>query len=398
MGKANFMIYSHIIIHYDEITLKGRNRPLFENALVTNIKDFFNDRNIGYEKIYKNGGKIAVDLIGKSENSEIREILRNIPGVSNFYFAVSTDKDINKINKKTVALLNLSNKIDKYKTFKIEARRSDKKFEFKSPEINARVGEYVLENTGFKVDVHSPDLEIIIDIGNKNCFIYFEKIKGIGGLPVETAGNLISLLSGGIDSPVASYMMMKRGARIIFVHFKNRTIRGAEDGVDKIKSLVKALNKFQRKSKLYIIPFDEFQEEIIVNIPSKNRMIIYRRFMLKTAEMIAEKENTMGIVMGDSLGQVASQTLENINAVYSTVNLPVFTPLIGMNKQEIIDMAKKIGTYEISIIPYPDCCSLLAAKHPETKARLEEIINQEKNLEIDVAIKKILAQTKPKII
>lgn len=398
MGKANFMIYSHIIIHYDEITLKGRNRSLFENALVINIKDFFNDRNIGYEKIYKNGGKIAVDLNGKSENSEIKEILKNIPGISNFYFAVSTDKDMEKINKKTVELLSPSNKINKYKTFKIEARRSDKKFEFKSPEINARVGEYVLENTGFKVDVRNPDLEIIIDIGSKNCFIYFEKIKGIGGLPVGTAGNLISLLSGGIDSPVASYMMMKRGARIIFVHFKNRTIRGAEDGVDKIKSLIGTLNKFQRRSKLYIIPFDEFQKEIIANVPSKNRMIIYRRFMLKTAEMIAKKENAKGIVMGDSLGQVASQTLENINAVYSVVNLPVFTPLIGMNKQETVDMAKKIGTYEISIIPYSDCCSLLAAKHPETKARLEEIINQEKNLKIDIAIKKILAQTKPQII
>lgn len=423
MGKENFMIYSHIIIHYDEITLKGRNRPLFENALVANIKEFLKD--IKYDKISKEGGKIVVDMnentnrlgvlslqsearlqrsveadmnVKQAEMEKIKEILKNIPGISNFYFAVSEEKDMDKINKKTVALLNLSNKIDEYKTFKIEARRSDKKFKLKSPEINDKVGEYVLNNTKLKVDVHNPDLEIVIDVGNKNCFIYFEKIKGISGLPVGTAWNLVSLISGGIDSPVASFMMMKRGARIIFVHFKNRTIRGAKDGVDKIKSLVEALNKFQRKSKLYIIHFDEFQEEIIVNIPSKNRMIIYRRFMLKTAEVIAEKENAMGIVMGDSLGQVASQTLENINAAYSAVNLPVFTPLIGTNKQETIDMAKKIGTYEISIIPYPDCCSLLAAKHPETKARLEEIINQEKNLKVDIAIKKILAQTKLQII
>ncbi len=393
-----FMLYTNIIIHYDEITLKGRNRSFFENALVTNIKDFFNDRNIGYEKIYKNGGKIVVDLSKKSENSEMKEILKNIPGISNFYFAVAEEKDINKINKKTVELLNSNKELNKYKTFKIEARRSDKKFALKSPEINARVGEYVLENTRLKVDVRNPDLEIVVDIGNKNCFIYFEKTKGVGGLPIGSSGELISLISGGIDSPVASYMMMKRGARIIFIHFKNRTARGAEDGIDKIKSLVEALNKFQKRSKLYVIHFDEFQKEIIASIPSKNRMIIYRRFMLKTAEVIAKKENAKGIVMGDSVGQVASQTLENINAAYSAANLPIFAPLIGMNKQETIDMAKKIGTYEISIIPYPDCCSLLAAKHPETKARLEEIINQEKNLEIDVAIKKILAQTKPQII
>lgn len=397
------MLYTHIIIHYDEITLKGRNRSFFENALVANIMDFFNDRNVSYEKIYKNGGKIVVDInidfdVEQAKMQKIKEILKYIPGISNFYFAVSEEKDMEKINKKTVELLSPSDKINKYKTFKIEARRSDKKFEFKSPEINARAGKYVLENTGFKVDVRNPDLEIVIDIENEKCFIYFEKTKGIGGLPVGTAGNLVSLISGGIDSPVASCMMMKRGARIIFVHFKNRTARGAEDGMDKIKSLIEALNKFQRRSKLYTIPFDEFQKEIIANIPSKNRMIIYRRFMLKTAEMIAKKENAKGIVMGDSVGQVASQTLENINAAYSAANFPVFTPLIGTNKQEIIDMAKKIGTYEISIIPYSDCCSLLAAKHPETKARPEEIISQEKNLEIDVAIKKILARTKPKII
>jgi len=393
------MFYTHIIIHYDEITLKGGNRPFFERVLMNNIMEFIKD--IKYDKIYKDGGKIIIEINSEGEQTLVRlqnlkEILKNIPGISNFYFAVSEEKDLEKINKKTVELINSSEEVKTKKTFKIEARRSDKKFEFKSPEINARVGEFVLENTKLKVDVHNPDIEIVVDIGHQQCFIYFEKIKGIGGLPVGTAGKLVSLLSGGIDSPVASYMMMKRGARIIFVHFKNKTINNTGD--DKIKNLVKRLSHFQGRSKLYIIPFEEFQKEIIAKIPSKNRMIIYRRIMFKLAEMIAQEEKAKGFVTGDSLSQVASQTLENIGVIYNSANLPIFSPLIGMNKQEIIDLALKIETYETSIIPYQDCCSFLIAKHPETKAKLGDILKQEEILKISEIAKKIIIKVKPEVI
>ncbi|NOQ67878.1 tRNA 4-thiouridine(8) synthase ThiI, partial [Patescibacteria group bacterium] len=349
LNSSKNMQYTHIIIHYDEITLKGGNRPFFERVLMNNIREFIKD--IGYDNIYKDGGKIIIEMNKDIDLEKTREILKNIPGISNFYFAVSEEKDLEKINKKTVKLLKNYLQTEDKKTFKIEARRSDKKFEFKSPEINARVGEYVFENTKLKVDVHNPDVEIVVDIGHKQCFIYFEKIKGIGGLPVSTAGKLVSLLSGGIDSPVASYMMMKRGAKIIFVHFKNKTISSSA-GDDKIKSLVKKLSRFQGRSKLYIVPFEEFQKEIIAKIPSKNRMIVYRRIMFKLAEMIAKKEKAKGFVTGDSLSQVASQTLENIGVIYNSANLPIFSPLIGMNKQEIIDLAVKIETYETSILPY----------------------------------------------
>jgi len=425
------MFYTHIIIHYDEITLKGGNRPFFERVLMGNIKEFL--ESIKYNKIYKDGGKIIVEM--DETNSEVglrvpevrlqnlrdlSQILKNIPGIANFYFAVSEEKDLGEINKKTVELLKnylqAENKkilqqailrqailrqaqddgSNKVKTFKIEARRSDKKFKFKSPEINAKVGEYVLENTELKVDVHDPDIEIVVDIGHSQCFIYFEKIKGVGGLPVGTAGKLVSLLSGGIDSPVASYMLMKRGAKIIFVHFKNKTINNTGD--DKIKNLVKKLSRFQGKSKLYIIPFEEFQKEIIAKIPAKNRMIIYRRIMFKLAEIIAKKENAKGFVTGDSLSQVASQTLENIGVIYNSANLSIFPPLIGMNKQEIIDSAVQIKTYETSILPYQDCCSFLISKHPETKAKLDEIIKQEENLEIDEIAEDIITEIKPEVI
>ena len=393
------MPYTHIIIHYNEITLKGGNRPFFERVLVDNIKGFL--ENIKYNKIYKDGGKIIIEINKDIDLEKIKETLENIPGISNFYFAVSEEKELEKINKKTVELLKNylqteNDKNNKIKTFKIEARRSDKRFKFKSPEINAKVGEYVLENTKLKVDVHQPDLEIVIDVGNKDCFIYFEKTNGIDGLPVGTTGKLISLISGGIDSPVASYMMMKRGAKIVFVHFKNKTINNTGD--DKIKNLVKKLSRFQGRSKLYIIPFEEFQKEIIAKIPAKNRMIIYRRIMFKLAEMIAKKEKAKGFTTGDSLSQVASQTLENIGVIYNSANLPIFPPLIGMNKQEIIDLAVKIGTYETSIIPYQDCCSFLIARHPETKAKLEEIIKQEKILNIDEIVERIIIGIRPEVI
>ena len=425
------MSHNHIIIHYDEITLKGKNRPFFERALARNIEEMLKEINCG--KIYKELGKFITDTNEQTETREIKEILKNIPGISNFTPAVSCEKDIKEIKEKTVEFIKSSQssverlrrgeeKIkektvefvklsksgrfesslkseekSKYKTFKIEARRADKKFELKSPEINCKVGEYVLENTELKVDVHNPDLEIVVDIGSKNCFIYSEKTKGVGGLPTGTAGKLVSLISGGIDSPVASFMMMRRGARIVFVHFKNKTVSSGA-GDEKIKKLIETLSRFQGKSKLYIVPFEKFQKEIIAKIPSKNRMIIYRRIMFKLSEMIAKKENAKGFVTGDSLSQVASQTIDNINAIYKAANLSIFSPLIGMNKQETIDLAKQIDTYETSIIPYQDCCSFLIAKHPETRAKLKEIIEQEKNLEIDKITKKIISEIKPKFL
>ncbi len=389
------MSYTKIIIHYDEITLKGGNRPFFERALLQNTKESLQHTEHG--EIYRDGGKFLVNINEKTDLSKIEAILQKIPGISNFYFAVSEEKSLEKINKKVVELLNSYEQIKTKKTFKIEARRADKKFGFKSPEINSKVGEYVLENTKLVVDVHNPDLEIVVDIGIKECFIYFDKILGIGGLPTGTTGKLVSLLSGGIDSPVASYMMTKRGAKLIFVHFKNRTISGASDGQEKIENLTKILSNFQGKSKLYIIPFEEFQKEIIAKIPAKNRMIVYKRIMFKISEKIAKKEKAKGLVTGDSLSQVASQTLENIEVIYNSTNLPIFSPLIGMNKQEIIDLAVKIGTFETSIIPYQDCCSFLIAKHPETKARLEEIKKQEENLEIENIIDKIISEIKCKI-
>ncbi len=388
--------YSHIIVNYDEIILKGKNRPFFERALVSNIKEFLQEAT--HRRISKEGGRLIIEIDEKSDISGIGDILKNIPGISNFSFASMEENDIEKICKKILQLLNGDRKLNEYKTFKISARRSDKSFVLNSPQINAKVGEFIFENTNLKVDVHSPDLDITVNVGNKETFIYFEKTKGVGGLPVGTAGNLVSLLSGGIDSPVASYMMMKRGAKISFVHFKSRTMGGSSEGIDKIKDLVKILCKFQGSSRLYIIPFEDFQKEIITNVLSKNRMIVYRRIMLKMAEMIAQREQAKGVIVGDSLSQVASQTLDNLGVAYNAIDLPIFPPLIGMNKQETSDLANKIGTYDTSIIPYPDCCSFIASSHPETKAKMDEIKDQETNIAFKELAEKILYQIKPEII
>lgn len=390
------MQYSHIIINYDEIILKGKNRPFFERALVNNIKEFLED--IVYTKMSKEGGRLIVEINEKTEIAKTGDILKNIPGISNFSFASMEENDMEKICRKTLRILNESEKLHDYKTFKVSARRSDKNFVLKSPQINARVGEYIFENTKLEVDVHDPDLEIIVNVGSGGTFIYFEKIRGVGGLPVGTAGNLISLLSGGIDSPVASFMMMKRGAKIVFVHFKSKTLGGSGEGIDKIRTLVKILCKFQRSCAVYIIPFEEFQKEIIANVLSRYRMIVYRRIMLKMAEKIAKRTGAGGVIVGDSLSQVASQTLENLGVAYDAVSLPVFAPLIGMNKQETIDLANKIGTYDTSIIPYPDCCSFIASNHPETKAKIEEIKEQESSIAVDDIMERILSEIKPEII
>ncbi|MFA6097592.1 MAG: tRNA uracil 4-sulfurtransferase ThiI [Candidatus Paceibacterota bacterium] len=390
------MRYSHIIIHYDEITLKGKNRPFFERILMNNVKEMLKGEAIG--KIGKEGGRIIIKTDDGTNIGRIRKILERLPGISNFSFVEEAEMDIDSIFKKAVQVMKEDKLEERYKTFKVIARRTNKDFKLNSPQINSAVGEYILANTSLRVDVHAPDIELNINIGDKKAFIYFEKVAGIGGLPVGSSGKAVCLLSGGIDSPVAAYMMMKRGMRITFVHFKNRSVMGSGEGVDKIKELVGILGGFQGKSKLYIVPFDDFQKEIIANIASKNRMIVYRRIMLRMAGLIAKKEGAGAVVVGDSIGQVASQTIENLSVAYKVIDMPILAPLIGFNKREIIDIASRIGTYDISIIPYQDCCSLMAAKHPETKADPGEIEKQEKNIDMIKIAQDCLSKIEPEII
>ncbi len=361
-----------IIVHYSEIGTKGKNRGYFENLLINNIK-----KAIGNNSIYKRYGYVIGNI---SKNEEIRQKLSKIPGIANFSFAIKEKLDLELIKKTALEIA----KANKFKNFKINAKRSNKRFSKSSAGINEEIGECIKNKLNKEVNLKNPELEIFIEIGEKEAFLYTEKFDGIGGLPVGASGNVIISLSGGIDSPVAAYSMMKRGCRAIFVHIFNKTINN-EASLDKIERIAKILNEMQHSSKLYIVPFEELQKEIIENVPARLRMIVYRRHMMQILNKIADKENAKAIATGDNLGQVASQTIENLNLIWDKSDKIVLNPLIGMNKGEIIEIAKKIGTYEISILPYNDCCSFMIAKHPETKGKKEEIEKFEKNIDKELA-------------
>ncbi len=262
----------------------------------------------------------------------------------------------------------------------MRCKRVDKTFPMNSQEVNVKLGRLIGE-MGYKVNLENPDLKVNLSIYSKEIYLFFNKGRGIGGLPIGTSGKLISLISGGIDSPVASKLMAVRGSEIIYTHFYNFTNDSC--GVkNKVIELIKILNKNAPPTKLYLIPFKKLQDEIITFCPPEYRMIIYRRSMFRIGNLICEREKCMGFITGDSLGQVASQTIENISAIQKSSNYPIFTPLIGLNKEEIVDKSRKFNLYETSILPYSDCCSFLIAKHPETKANLSKIIKIESKMNL----------------
>jgi len=381
--------YNAIVVHYSEIGLKGSNRPLFEKILVRNM--LIGLRNTNYKSIERKYGCIIIHLKKNADINKIQDVLKNTPGISSYSLAIESKQTLQVIKKKALAIATENKK----KSFKISTKRSDKSFIYTSLQLNEKIGKYISEKTSMKVKLKNPGLVIYIEIISSNVFIYHERKQGIGGLPVGTAGKVIALLSGGIDSPVASYLLMKRGARVIFVHFLNETVQKSEN---KVIDLVKVLTKYQLNSILYIVRFGEIQKEIIKSIPAKQRMIIYRRVMFRIAEKIAKKVDTKAFVTGDSVAQVASQTLDNLRVIYQVANHPVLAPLIGMNKQEIMDMAQEIGTYETSIQPYSDCCSFLIHKHPETKAEIEIIEKIESNLNLEKIMRLAEKNTEKRII
>jgi len=363
------------IIHYDEIAIKGGNRLYFEKTLMSSINLKLKD--ISKAKVERKYGRMVI----LDSSNKISGILKNIPGISGFGSGLSCPLNMKEINSTALEIVNDTD------SYRIETARQNKKFELTSPEISKKVAEFLFKN-GKKTDHLNYTKKLFIEICDKEAYIFGESHKGIGGLPVGTTGKVISLLSGGIDSPVASFFAMKRGCSVDFVHFFNDTIN-SRAALSKIKNLAKTLTKYQNQSKLYIVPFRDLQKEIILKVPSKYRMIVYKRFMLKLASLIAFREKYKALVTGDNLGQVASQTLDNINTTYTAAKKPILHPLIGFDKKETIQIAKNIGTYEISILPYEDCCSLLLSKHPETKSNLAEIEEFEKEINQDLVMKAI---------
>jgi thiamine biosynthesis protein ThiI len=398
-AKCPCLKRNYFIIHYGEIALKGKNRDFFESRLILNIKKALSREDFDFIK--KISGRLILKLNEKSNIVEIKNKLKKIFGIAYFCESLLSSQNLEVLQKDAMRLIKnlLSSLLKRGKkgifTFKIQTQRSNKDYPLTSWQINEKIGEYVLKNYGHResvaIDLESPDIICFIEIVENYVFIYFEKMKGAGGMPTTTAGKIISLISSGFDSPVASYFLARRGAEIIFLHFES-TPQTSSASIENVKNLVKKLTEYQLTSKLYLVPFLEIQKEIIRNCQANLAVILYRRMMVRIACEIAKKEMAKAIVTGDNLGQVASQTLENIEVINKVSNLPIFRPLIGFDKEEIINFARKIFTYEISSRSYEDCCSLFVPRHPETRARLEEVKDEEKKLNIkkliDAAIKK----------
>jgi tRNA uracil 4-sulfurtransferase len=368
-----------IIVHYDEIGLKGRNRDVFEFALINNIRAKITSSKLD-GKVKKLYGRIAIELENLDVKNKIKfqDILSTTFGIAYYSFGVQTKQDIEKIEEKAVELIQKQN----FETFRVTTKRSDKNFPLKSMEVSSRVGAVVVDKMNKKVKLKNSDLECFIEIINKKAFIYTEKISGAGGLPTGVGGKTIVLASGGIDSPVAAWYAQKRGLNTIFLHFHSYPYT-TEASIDKVKELVNILNKFDPKSKLYMCPFGDLQKQILYSVPDKYRIIMYRRFMFRIAEKLAKQLKIKALVTGEAIGQVASQTLENMAAVEEVTKMPILRPLCGFDKKEIIEKAQEIGTFETSILPHEDCCTLFMPKSPETKARLDQVLEIESKLDVE---------------
>ena len=379
---------THIICHYSEIGLKGKNRIFFERKLKENIKHALNTSTPdSFVTIQRLRGRFLIELTksGQEFLSNIKEILINIFGLAYFAFAYESEPDLDIIKLDSLELM----KKLEFSTFRVTARRIASKFPYTSQELNEEVGAEIFEKLAKGVNLKYPEATCFIDVLDEGTFLFTEKIQSAKGLPVGVSGTAIVMLSGGIDSPVAAYYAMKRGMRVIYIHFHSVPLV-SEASVEKVRDTVAILKKYQPRSKLYLIKFAAIQQQIMVNCYEKLRVVLYRRYMMKIAEKVAELENAKAIYTGEALGQVASQTIENITVVEESVKLPIMRPLIGFDKLEIITKAQEIGTYDISILPHEDCCTLYVPKHPATKARLIDILKNEASLESDTLIEESL--------
>ena len=373
------------IVHYHELALKGRNREYFEERLVRNIQWTLKD--LGVRRVENLRSRIRVVLPDTVPDQTIKERLTRVFGIANFSLAHGlpldlTHPDLGALSKAVIDSL----RSESFSTFRVSAKRADKRLTLTSMEVARDVGAAIREGTGTKVSLKDPDLTVYLELLSKEVYYATKKIQGPGGMPVGVSGKVACLISGGIDSPVAAYRMMKRGCRALFVHFSGRPLvsRASEE---KVRELVQLLTIHQHRSTLYVIPFGEIQRDIVANAPAPFRVVLYRRVMIRIAQELAKREHCWGLVTGDSLGQVASQTPENLTVIEEVAELPLLRPLIGMDKVEITDQAQQIGSFAISIEPDQDCCSLFTPPHPSTKTRLDDIQKVERIFDVSALVK-----------
>jgi thiamine biosynthesis protein ThiI len=362
-----------ILVRYGEIALKGLNRNFFIDLLAKNIRNTL--RCVESARIKKIQGRIIISIDEEELELGMNRI-QKVFGIVSISHAIVIESDIKVIEEEAVKRVASAKDI---KTFKITAKRGDKTFPIKSPDLGARLGEVILNNCeGLTVDLHHPDLNLWVEV-REQTYLYHEFIQCNGGLPVGCSGKGALLLSGGIDSPIAGYMMAKRGVEVIGVYFHSFPFT-SDRTKEKVIELAKIMSQYCGKIKLFVVPFTEVQTKIVEMCPERQTTIIIRRYMMRISEMIAENEGAKALITGESLGQVASQTMEGLGATNAVADLPVFRPLIGFDKSEIVKMAKEIGTFETSILPYEDCCTIFVPKHPETRPKVREMTRSEESI------------------
>jgi thiamine biosynthesis protein ThiI len=377
---------TYVVVHYGELSLKGRNRPWFIHTLVRTLRLVLRD--LGPHEVRSLIGRIVITLPADVDWPEVRRRLACVPGISNFARAYSLPMDVSAMAETIVP--HLSGRTAR--SFRVTARRADKRFPVPSPEMERVIGQRVQAVTGWPVDLSRPDFVIRVETLKSDAFFFLDREPGAGGLPVGTGGKVMTLLSGGIDSPVAAWRVMRRGCRTEFVHFHSYPIL-SHTSQDKACELVRTLTKFQLRSRLHLVPFGPIQQRVVLSVPPALRVVIYRRLMVRIAERLAFKNGAHALVTGDAIGQVASQTIENLAVVGGVATLPLLRPLIGMDKEEITSDAKRIGTYETSIVQDEDCCTLFTPRYPTTGASRDAVESAEQALDLPALIDGALSGT-----
>ena len=365
-----------VLIHYSEIALKKNNRRFFENIFLQNIKIHL--KNISYKSIKLINARVLVYNIQLSDWNNIKIKLSHVMGLKNYMLVIKTNSNIDSINIAAKHII----KDKKFKSYSIHTKRSNKAFSLNSQEVNTLIGQNIKDITNKMVDLTNPEMTIYIEILLNCSFVGTEKINGFSGLPANCQEKALSLISSGIDSPVSSFEVIKRGVNLDYIHFHSYPATNKQS-INNVKKIINELTKYQLNTTLYLVPLLKIQEKIMEQVPEKFRVVFFRRYMMMIANDVAKKITALALITGDSIGQVSSQTLSNIYVVSEASELPIIRPLAGMNKEEIINKAKKINTYDLSIEPYEDCCSFFVPAHPSTKSKLFDINRINKKLDLN---------------
>jgi tRNA uracil 4-sulfurtransferase len=377
---------TEVLARYHEIALKGGNRPFFVDKLVTNLRRACSD--LGPVRVRAIQGRLSLVLPEDVPWERVRERLASVFGVANFSRVHEAPRDLDALARAALeAVRPLS-----FASFRVSSKRSDKSFPQNSVEIDRAVGGAIHTTTGVRVDLEHPELTVFVEVLRDRICFSFEKEPGPGGFPVGSSGRVMALLSGGIDSPVAAWRLMKRGCTVVFAHFHAFPLQD-HTTIDKTRELARRLTRWQFRSRLLLVPFGPVQQTIVASAPAPLRVVLYRRFMVRIAEALAVRKKAKALVTGESVGQVASQTLDNMSVIDEAARGPVLRPLVGMDKDEITVQARRIGTFEISTLPDQDCCQLFVPRHPATAAKLAEVRAAEAALDVDGLIRTAIAGT-----